>query len=188
MIKTRLGQSRICQGDIFRDIEFIEYASERMGIINISTIIFPLVIVLTQDCDLEQDYKFRYSRSKQDTQDKWLISVLVAPLYNAEHVFNGEHLSELSMDMQKILKKEEKEKIKTNQVARYHYLEFSEEIHITNSIIDFKHYFSVNSIYLRKVKSNNFIRSVKPLYRESISQRFSFFLSRIGLPESAESS
>ena len=186
MIKTKKGLNRVCQGDIFKDIEFIEYIVEEEGNISISKIIFPLVIVLTQDCDLEQDYRYRSSKDIKN-QDKWLLSVLVAPLYNLEHVFRGEHLSELDMTMQLIDKKSTHARfLVTNQLPRYHFLEFPENIKIVPSVIDFKHYFSANVKYLHSLKKTNFVCSVKSLYREDISQRFSSFLARIGLPENSK--
>ena len=182
MIKTKKGSRRLSQGDIFRDIEYLEFATEKSGIIEVSTIVFPLVIVLTQDCDLEQDYNSRW-KIKRD-QDKWLLSVLVAPLYNAEHVFRGEQLSELGLKMQDINKnKSPGAYLMNNKLPRFHYLEFPSGISITPSVIDFKHYFSVNVKYLHKIKKTNFICSVSSLFREDISQRFSSFLGRIGLPE-----
>ena len=42
----------IKQCDIFRDIEFNEYVKEEGNIIEVSKIVFPLAIVLTQACDL----------------------------------------------------------------------------------------------------------------------------------------
>ena len=62
-IKTRKN-ARIFQGDIYKDVEFIEYAIEREGVIEISKIVFPFVVVLTQDCDLNQDYKVRLARNE----------------------------------------------------------------------------------------------------------------------------
>jgi hypothetical protein len=71
-------------------VEYIEYAVERKGILEVSKIIFPFVVVLTQDCDLEQDSRYRNPKCDvPTTHDKKLFSVLVAPLYNAEHVFMG---------------------------------------------------------------------------------------------------
>ena len=69
-----------------------------------------------------------------------------------------------------------------NEIPRYHYLKFSEDIPIVSSIIDFKHYFSVDIEYLKKHINENFVCQVSELYREHISQRFANFLSRIGLP------
>jgi len=183
MIKTRKGESnRVCQGDIFRDIEFIEHIEEKDGIVEVSKIVFPLVIVLTQDCDLEQDSKSRRPNQDRD-QDKWLISVLVAPLYNLEHVYLGEHLSELGMEMQRISQKNTPGKyLKSNQRPRFHYLEFYDRVPIVPSVIDFKHYFSVNVNNLRRAKKTKFVCSVSTLFREDISQRFTSYLGRIGLP------
>jgi hypothetical protein len=176
-IKTH-NKARIAQGDIYKDVEFIEYAEEKDGIITISKIAFPFVIVLTQDCDLDQDYTVRWSKTEVSNQDKKLLSVIVAPLYNAEHFNNGEHLSELKMEMAKI----KGNTLKQNKNPRYQYIEFPEKIPIVPSIIDFKHYFSVNVEYLKRHKKENFVCQINALYREDISQRFSSFLSRIGLP------
>lgn len=184
--------NRVCQGDIFSNIKYVEYLKEKDEIITFSEIEFPLIIVLTQDCDLQQDEKVRQQIQKERTKpeervsdgDKLILSVLVAPLYNAEHVFNGEHLSELEITMQNITNKENlKNYIKTNQNARYYYITFPRNSRLPNSIIDFKHYFSVNVEYLKSVKSSQFVCKIGELFRESISQRFAHFLSRIGLPE-----
>jgi hypothetical protein len=176
---------RISQGDIYRNIDFTEYVAEKGGQLEISRITFPLVVVLSQDCDLEQDFRFRYGRSKSQikTQDKLLLSVLVAPFYNAEHVYLGEHLSELGIQMQQIKKdKSPGELLQKNQNPRYHYVPFPDDIPVVNSVIDFKHYFSVNIEYLKKEKKHNFICRIPPLYREDLSHRFASFLSRIGIP------
>jgi hypothetical protein len=185
MKKIRIWKrARIAQGDIYKDVEFIEYAIEKAGVIEISKIIFPFVIVLTQDCDLNQDYKVRWSRNTISTQDKKIISVIVAPLYNVEHVYKGEHLSELGMTMADINKERTPGKnLRQNKMPRYHYLDFPADIQIVSSVIDFKHYFTVNVEYLKRHKKANFICQIGPLYREAVSQRFSSYLSRIGLPE-----
>jgi hypothetical protein len=178
--------ARISQGDIYKDVEFIEYAIEKAGVIEISKIVFPFVLVLTQDCDLNQDYTVRWAKKDTSNHDKKLISVIVAPLYNVEHVYNGDHLSELGMNMAKINQGATPGKtLRQNQTPRYHYLEFPANIPIVSSVIDFKHYFTVNVEYLKKHKKANFICQIGPLYREDVSQRFSSYLSRIGLPENS---
>ena len=184
MAKVRTHNvSRVCQGDILRDVEHIEYVHERNGIIEVSKVVFPLVVVLTQDCDLEQDYRVRWSRQKTNTDDKKLFSVLVAPLYNVEHVFAGEHLNDLSLKMQMINKnKTPGTNLRQNETPRYHYLTFPHDVQIVPSVIDFKHYFSVNITYLKRVKTEQFVCKIAELYREDISQRFASFLSRVGLP------
>lgn len=183
MIRARTEpDERVCQGDVLRDVEYVERVLEHEGILQVSKIRFPFVIVLTQDCDLEQDYTFR-TQPKQ-TQDKWLISVLVAPLYNAEHVFSGEHLLDIGIKSEPINKsKTDGRLLMQNEKPRYHFLEFPSDIPIVPSIVDFKHYFSVPIMYLRELKKTNFVCTVSELYREDLSQRFAAFLSRIGLPD-----
>lgn len=185
MIQVRKQKvSRIRQGDIFKDIEFVEHVTEKSGVLEVSKIVFPLVVVLTQDCDLEQDYKARWSHNRPTTEDKWLLSVLVAPLYNAEQVYLGDHLGDLGMRMQAINKKKSPGKrLRKNEVPRYHFLEFRTDINIVPSVADFKHYFSVNVNYLKAIKATKFVCNVAPLFREDLLQRFSAFLARIALPE-----
>ena len=181
--ETKTSESpdqRLRQGDMIRDVEYLESMVEEEGILTIKKIQYPLVVVLTQDCDLSQEFQFRYA--EKQTQDKWLISVLVAPVYNAEHVFSGEHLSKLGLQMQQIRSSTEGRLLKQNRLPRYHFLEFSEGIPIVPSVIDFKHYFSVNVEYLQSLRRSNYVCTVSALHREHISQRFASFLSRIGLP------
>lgn len=181
------NEGRLSQGDIIKDIEYIESVTTENGIITVDKIIFPLVIVLTQDCDLALDQLFRNPEEKKKTNDKYLLSVLVAPLYNAEHLFSGEHLSDLGYKMEIIPKgKTRGDLLQNNQIDRYHYIEFPEDINIVPSTIDFKHYFSIDVKYLQEVASEKRICRISPLFRESISQRFANYLSRIGLPEIAK--
>jgi len=176
-------RKRVSQGDVFKDVDHIEYYIEEKGQIELSKIIFPYVYVLTQDCDLAQDFTFR--SQKQKTDDKILFSALVAPIYNYEFVIEGTHLSELNLDM-RIFKGNSSSAIndlKNNNNPRYHYLDFGKDSILPPSIIDFKHYFSVNIMYLESIRKSNRVFKVKELYREDVSQRFSSYLSRIGLPD-----
>lgn len=130
--------------------------------------------------DLAQDYIFR--KEKKETQDKYLLSLLVAPLFNHEQVLKGKHFSELELNMQIFNSETQTNNLIHNEIPRYHYLEFPSDIPIIPSVIDFKHYFTANREYLSRIKNTNFICKVSELYREDISQRFASFLSRIGLP------
>ncbi|HAU1838693.1 TPA: hypothetical protein RJX18_000189 [Legionella pneumophila] len=186
MKMIKVGQSsRLSQGDVIRHVDYIEYAIEKDGILEISKIKFPNIIVLSQDCDLTHDYHSRWARKKYKNQDKYLLSVLVAPLYNVDHFFNGEHLSELNIKMDDQLNRNKTpgKNIFQNVNPRYHYVNFPENIPAVPSIIDFKHYFSVNVKYLKEHKRNNFVCQIGELYREQISARFSAYLARIGLPD-----
>ncbi len=182
MIETKTEPtSRVQQGDVIRDVELIERITEAGGVIEVAKIVFPLVVVLTQDCDLEQESRF-LADNKGD--DKRLLSILVAPLYNAEHLYAGEHLSELEMRMEPInSRKSPGQFLRNNERPRYHYLEFPENVPVVPSVIDFKHYFSVPGDYLRDLRRERLVCTIGALFREDVSQRFACFLSRIGLPE-----
>lgn len=185
-----LSLPRAQQGDIFSNIDHIEslipYGDNN---IEINRIVFPYVIVLSQDCDLEQDSNYYLANPKPSNDDKKLFSVIVAPLYNEEYLLTGSHLSDIGLTMQKIERGSAakpttnyKNLIK-NEIPRYHHIVFPGGTPMVNSVIDFKHYFTVNSQYLIEIKPKQFVCKVSELYRERISQRFSNFLSRIGLPE-----
>jgi hypothetical protein len=174
---------RISQGDIFSDIECIEYVAERRGVVEVSKIVYPLVVVLTQDCDLEEHSRYKTGEGTPSTHDKKLFSALVVPLYNAEHVYLGQHLSDLNLTMSQVPHKGMTgNSLKQNERPRYHYLSFPNNVPIVPSIADFKHYFSVNLAYLQKLRQKHFVCRLSELYREDLSQRFAAYLSRIGLP------
>ncbi len=176
---------RIAQGDVFRDVECIEYVAERRGIIEVSKVIFPLVVVLTQDCDLEQDARYKNPKLKRpSTDDKRLLSVLVVPLYNAEHVVTGTHLDDLDMSMTVMSRKSrEIDFLKNNERPRYHYLDFPDQIPVVAQVADFKHYFSAHLSYLESIRAKRFVCRLGDMFREHLSQRFAAHLARIGLPD-----
>jgi hypothetical protein len=182
--QIRTGKkSRLVQGDILSGVDFIEYAVQKKGVVEIAKIEFPNVVILTQDCDLEQDYRVRWSRSGTSNEDKRLFSVLVAPLYNAEHFYAGDHLSLLQMKMAPINKKKSPgDNLRKNLTPRYHYLDFDSSAPLVPSVVDFKHYFSVNVEQLKREKRAKFVCQLAALHREDLCQRFAAFLSRIGLP------
>lgn len=180
---------RISQCDILKDIEFIEKVSIEEGFIEIVKTVFPFVIVLTQDCDLQQNSTF-IAEVKTDkglvphsSQNNKLLSILVAPLYNEDLFFQGKHLEEVGFVVDQIKKsKSEGDRIIKNQNPRFHYLKLPVDTIVPNSIIDFKHYFSISIEKGNEEFINNKVTRISELYREQISQRFSNYLSRIGLP------
>jgi len=114
--------------------------------------------------------------------------VLVAPLYPADQVFEGEHLRDLHRQMQIMTGGKLKHlqgPLKINDTPRYYYLKIpiKEDGEL---IIDFNHYFSIDVECLAKLKQSNFIFSIKELYREDISLRFANYLARIRLPYNCE--
>lgn len=173
---------RVCQGSIFRDFKvdisiLSEDGSRRRG-----EFTYPYAIVLSQDCDLEIDFKF------PSDNDKSLKSVLVCPAFPAERVKEGTHLSDLGI----VLPKKDDDiwkQIKRNMHLRYHYLDGDQEKQIQDLILDFKRYHTVEReiLYYELTKTGSCKGIINELYREALSQRFSYYLSRVALPGKDES-
>jgi len=173
------NEERICQGDIFRDFEYLEYTpnSKKTGTGTMK--IFPYLLILSQDCDLELDCKNR--TNSEDNQDKFLFSILACPGYLAEELRKGIHLKEYKLKMQTI-NTERWNNIKNNQNPRYHFLKGEKTFQIPDLVLDFKHYYAISRDVLYKNFEDCYIGSLNELFREALSQRFAYYLSRIGLP------
>ena len=172
---------RVCQGDIFRDYEHesgkVDLTSKK---VITQKMFFPYIVVLTQDCDLEQDYNNRNSNSEK--QDKYLHSILACPAYLAEQLKEGTHLDALGVKMER-QPREKWHDIQQNLNPRYHFLRGFVDLQIPDLAIDFKHYFTITRDSLYQFITNHYIGTINELFREALSQRFAYYLSRIGLPE-----
>ncbi|VVB59684.1 Uncharacterised protein [uncultured archaeon] len=171
--------TRVCQGDILRDFEYVKWASTEDKKIRINIITLPYIVVLTQDCDLKWD--FEHHAATGTNHDKFLQSILVCPAYSAEAFREGSHLKTMDLVMEKINSSQWNILIK-NQNSRYHFLQNHRELQIPNLVIDFKHYYTIPRDILYTEAKNHYLGTINELFRESLSQRFAYYLSRIGLP------
>lgn len=182
-VECKENNYRLYQGDIIKDVPYIESYSEVDGQITISIITFPYAIIVSQECDLEWDQEKR--------PDKFdLISALLVPLYNYEHVLDGSYLKHLGTQMGSFSpnkSKTDNKMLRQNENPRYHYIEFPDDIEIVPSVCDFKQYFSVSISSLLELKrGSNYICTLKTPYKERLVQRYTNYLSRIGLPVKEE--
>lgn len=191
-VNIRAWQGRPEQGCIYRDVSYLERFTQQGGQVSVSQVLFPYVYVLTQDCDLEWDHESR--AAKKDIHDKYLVSVMVAPIYNGEHLRYGTHLDQLGLtpdtpdDGPKMkmtdLGNRAWNLVQTNQNERYHTMAFPDGIPVPErGVIDFKHYFTVPVFALSTQKP---ICVVSELDRAHVSHRFASYLARVGLPEVGE--
>lgn len=198
------GSPWVEQGDIYRDVEFIESVDydKDTGTVSESKLMFPLALVLGQECDLLSDAAMRLpnpppGRSHPSTSGQALLSVLMTPLYNAELFFEGQHCSGVLESFflgstsnlassvpvgSAYINSGERQPIKKGQNERYQFLHFGTNTPLVDCVIDFKHYFSVSSKHLLCTRSQC-VGNVGSIFREAISQRFGFYLARIGLPD-----
>ena len=179
--------NRVSQADIFCDLKIIERLSVIDSNLVLNEIAFPYLVCLSQECDLERDFE---ESQKHDIlpSPKRLIHLLFAPAFNFDDFLTGKHWGDL-FEISKSGKRRDT-KIKAiidNETPRYHYLRFSEidevdGVKLPELLIDFKHYFTINRNCVYSDISKR-LCSIDDLFREKISQRFSYFISRIGLPE-----
>ncbi len=168
--------ARICQGDILKDVKFYSFSEEKESI-------FQYIIILSQDCDLEWSRTSKIYADNKSFYDQFLPSILFAPAFMFDEISEGVHLKELFGIEQKGLTSGQIKKIKkNNSELRYHYLPFYQEYGCQEIIIDFKIYYTLPLDYLSKIHKVSYVATINELFREHLSQRFSHYLSRIGLP------
>jgi hypothetical protein len=176
---------RICQGDIYSNI----------AISGELEVIFDFCVVLTQDCDLQQDYDAvarledygKLGQASNNTQapnqDKFLNSVLITPAFLASSVATGEHMSAVGWKRRPInMNKSEGERIKNNKDVRYYFLAADVKREIPELIIDFKLYYTVPKKFLvNRIKDK--IARIDQMNTQALSQNFAYYLSRVPLDE-----
>ena len=177
------GDRGPCQGSLYRDISLSIMQGNDIDA-DMMEFSYPYAVSLTQECDLEEDYNCR-NIVKQDTgsDDKHLPMILLCPAFLAEQVKAGTHLDYLKLKMKKQTS-DFWRLIQQNKNPRYHYLSAFSVLQVPDLVIDFKHFFTIpTNILLEKYgqEANHFAR-LNFLYREDLSQRFAFYLARIGLP------
>jgi hypothetical protein len=136
----------------------------------------PYVIVVSQDCDLEQDYK---ARSGGVSKDKLLAHIIFCALFTQDEVRGRSNL-----------KSDQWKRVWQNQDERYHYLREAPVLGTENSlpelIADFKTTFSlpVEFVYWL-VSTGQTIREGTLLspYLEDFMHRLYGFLGRVATPE-----
>ncbi|MCX5709657.1 MAG: hypothetical protein NT088_02875 [Candidatus Omnitrophica bacterium] len=172
---------RICQGDILRDVQFYIIGKGSAQV----DLKFPYVIVISQDCDLEEGEKKKVAKPTPEGLiefNQYLPNILILPAFPAELVKQGEHLKELfsvkpvniGSDLWKFIKK--------NSDPRYQFLHSDVALQIPEMVIDFKIHYSVPFCYFEEKYKKFYLATINELFRERLSQRFFSYLNRIGLP------
>jgi hypothetical protein len=175
------------QGEILSNLKQYKFNIEKLrsGENFIEPIIHPFAVVITQDCDCEQDFKVR--QNKDFDSDKIIPSILFCELVPAELLRNRDKGKQKVDINSKVW-----DRIKINKDERYHFLEATlKTVDMINEglpefALDFKRYFTIptEEVYYRieigEAKRRS--RLVSP-YLEHLTSRFNYFQSRIALPE-----
>jgi hypothetical protein len=139
--------------------------------------IHPFAIVMSQDCDLDQDFK---ARQGQGSDEKKLPNVLFCEVITAEQLRGFEGINSTIWA-----------RVKINKDERYQFLQrvASAEDSLGEGLpelgIDFKRCFTLptNEVYLRiEVDTNRRCRLVSP-FLEHFCARFAHYLCRVALPQ-----
>lgn len=186
--------SRLRQGDIYKQVVSLQSIIDLGGELNAQSINLQYAVILSQDCDLEQDFNSRQkfsqninsalnqSNNSGANHDKFLLSILLCPAYQIESFKLGEHLLDIGFKMQGFDKKRIDKLIK-NEFYRYHYLHEDQRLNVPALVLDFKHYITLPRDTFYSDMRDKYVASINALFRENISYRFCHYLSRVGLPD-----
>jgi len=166
------GVARLAQGEIITGL--VERAPVKVGPeYGLAEISHPYAVVVTQDCDLEQDHR---AREKGD----------VSPLQNILFVV----ADEAEGAMRGIVGSDLRRRTRQNKEERYHYLSEvprhadGDSTGLPALVLDFKRIFSCPTQLLADYFASGEIRHRTRLetpYAEHLSLRFGFIFQRIGL-------
>lgn len=202
-------------GGIFCNVEFLEWIKESddHSTISSSTLVFPLVMVMGQECDLLSDSALRAKtlpegRKRPKKPNGFMWTTLVLPLYNAGQFFSpdggstdvgGTDVGGCLYDIRESVYVGDatepdlvplemspagnNDLVRKNGDARYQFICFPESTGLPDCVIDFRHYFAVQTSYLLSRRKDQCLGTLTTLYREHVLQRFTSYLSRIGLPD-----
>lgn len=171
-------QIKVDQGDIYKDISFYKNIEIVDGELEIEEANFQNVLILSQSCDLHRE---------QEQEGNEILTVLVVPLFEVETFKKGEHLKEIGKECQEVSTKLIK-RYSTGEHERYHIIEIiksdRDKYNIPDDyIIDFRYFFTAD---IKQFTKEKYVMSLEDLFREKVTQRFSNYLSRIGLPVVSE--
>lgn len=190
---VKSDSKRPCQGAIYSDVLYVDRVlrqkSQGEEHVIVEQIQFPWAVILTQECDLERDFIARWGEEPSESFGQALLSVLAAPMYNADHVHHGTHLSDLKIharaDAQFLchtIPTSQWRLVTQNRDLRYHYMDFPDGFSLPPVVVDFKHYFGIPAEVLALIPERCLGR-LGNLDRLDLAQRFASFLTRVGLPE-----
>jgi hypothetical protein len=172
------------QGEVLSSVEQydVQVSSEGdEGPVSARRRMHPFSVVLTQDCDLAQDFKGRTSGSPSDTR-LLIPNILMCEVDLAENLKVDRDRIALGSDIWK--------RVVQNQDCRFQYLrEITAEFDalgegIKALLIDFKHTFSLQTemLYEQLHRAARRRAVLMSPYREQLSFRHAHFISRVALP------
>jgi hypothetical protein len=176
------------QGEIITQLIQFKINLDTVGTENLAVdpVMHPYAIIVSQDCDLDWDYKARETNGQNHKKLPNILFCEVTTFADLTQLL-------LALDGTEKLKKSRTwAKAKQNKDERYHFLEKVEKaqdvlrIGLPELGVDFKRYFTIpaDEVYLRIQigEAQRRCRLTSP-YLEHFTSRFYYFQSRVALPE-----
>lgn len=188
--KVITENENICQGDVFKNVRYNYINGEDKDNVEIIEYTFPYAIIISQGCDVLSMGEIAISHEGKMT--KFMPSILMCPIYHADYVSKAEHMDEVfsnlglqddENDNRVMYTKKDKEVMQKDWHYRFHMLRvvIGKDVVMDNTLLDFKHYFTVPASYLVKNRKNR-IFHLEDIYAEQITLKFSTFLARVAMP------
>jgi hypothetical protein len=179
------AKSALRQGEILSNLHQFRLTIESLGTAppEGKAHIHPFAIILSQDCDLDQDFRVR---AEGKVSDKLIPTILFCEVQTADELYGQIRQIESRLG----------NRIKNNKEERYQFLQRvgvdSDRLQegLPELAIDFKRYFTIPTDELyRRIEMGEVKRRccLNSPYLEHLSSRFAFFLSRVALPEDHQS-
>ena len=178
-ISTAETECFLVQGEIISGLihVHIDLSSLETPPLRVERKIHPFAVILTQGCDLEQDFR---ARRREANEDKEIPAVLFCEAM-------------LASDLRSRVKKSDHwNRLSNNKDERYHFFQAVErefdlgDEGLPELGVDFKRIFTIptDEVYHR-IRAGEAKRrcSLRSPYLEHFCQRFANFLSRVALPE-----
>ena len=183
MYRASLPPASYClrQGEIISGVAQTKLALTSIkGDPVINVVQHPFAVLVTQDCDLEQDFT---ARQKVELSDKILPCLLFCEMATAQEA--------LARSADNKLKQWERMGIPKNKNERFHFFQAvpsscdARQIGLPELVTDFKRYFTIptDELYKRIELEEAQRRCVLASpYLEHFSSRFAYFFARVALP------
>ena len=182
------------QGEILSNVVHLQIDPEQIKSVDADSVYdfdpvkHPFAIVVSQDCDLEQDFNYRFGNVGNQRNE--LPTVLLCQAEEVDEFVKSEMYRSL------FTSRTFTGNFKNNNEFRYHFIQeipaqfCAMDRRLPELGIDFKRYFSMPTaeLYHRiKLYHTRRMSVLESPYRDHFSQRFHNFNSRVALPEEYES-
>ena len=182
--------SALRQGEILRDIREVAVSGKNgQDKYDIEEVLHPFLFVVTQDCDLNQDFRSRYTDFADFPDEAMKDKFREQPKYQIEQIQLVVCQREGEIKQGADLNSELFRRVKTNQHERFHRLGPASIANTEDTLdlyVDFKRTFSLPTAFIYsqiREDENRRLALTPDIYMRDLIHRYYSFHSRVALPE-----